>query len=46
MGDVEIPDEAQEAALAAVIDVRDASPRVCDDADSYDVTMACLRAGE
>lgn len=39
-----IPDEAQEAALQAVIDVRDAAPRVPNDADSFDVTMAALRA--
>ena len=42
MTDLTIPDEAQEAALQAVIDVRDASSRVPDDADSFDVTMAAL----
>ena len=42
---IEISDAALDAALAAVMDVRDASPRLLNDADSYDVTMACLRVG-
>lgn len=39
-----IPDEAREAAIQAVMDIRDAYPRHHQDADSVPVAMAALRA--
>lgn len=42
--DIEIPYAAMEKATDAVMDVRDASPRRPDDAESWDVTRAALEA--